>query len=640
METIPNRLDIIWCQLAQVTPFREFVTNEDIKVYLRRARSEGNAFRTDGLAALGRTLLRGLREGVFTVEGQARFRPKVGSVLPLFLYGAWSIIFNDDGSLRCHAKTSGAVDCIRQLTAVYSKLPLPYPEDRVKAVQDRFIENERVMASFPEFIPDLKANVFNPPLGGLLHGEALLASMRKRISRVLCNQDPRDIIPRHGSGASACGTRPWERYGSFRYSAAIDKIWPYSDYFFSGAAALCDGYQVLSEMEDLPRQAKVVYVPKDYRGPRLISCEPREHTYIQQGLMTLLMSTLEQNVQTRGFVNFTDQSINQQLARIGSVYANRSELPGDSLVWGVKFVAAVSGSNRSLATLDLKDASDLLRWDLVKEVFPENWSDALEACRSTSTILPCGKVVELTKHAPMGSSVCFPVMALCIWSAIKAALPPRTQVWVYGDDVIVPSQFAETAIKALTAIGLMVNIDKSFAGPTPFRESCGGEYYEGSDVTPIKLGSDMSGNTESKANLASFVNLLTFKYGSIVTHGLVECISSMTKMPIIGMRQYEYMTNDLPWCKTSWETKGNDIPFAIIGPDWLCQKTTLRKRWNKDLQRSEIRLRKRSPVNVTVNADCWSYVLRFLLIGGDLGTTSTHALARRVRYKYSWVSLV
>jgi hypothetical protein len=649
MQTSLNRLDTIWCQLTNVHPINNYVESGDRQVYSRRACSEGDSFRTDGLASLGRLLATSLRKGSFEKEIQVRFTSKKGSVLPLFLYKAWRTIFNDDGTLSGSLKTYEAVNCIRQLTLVYSKLPMPYPEDRVIAVRDRFIENERVMASFPEFIQDLEATSFAPPLGDVLHGFSLLERMRKRIARIIHLANPMEVIPRHGSGASACRTRPWERYGAPRYCAKIDKIWPYAEYFFAGYNHLVDRLDILQNMPELPRQARAVYVPKDYRGPRLISCEPRELTYVQQGLMTLLYTTLEHNVQTKGFVNFTDQSINFQLARLGSAYADStSPLAGSShLVRGARVEMTVYGENQRLATLDLKDASDLLRWDLVKRVFPPNWVDALDACRSTRTQLPCGTVVELNKHAPMGSSVCFPILALVIWSAIKAVTPPHTPVWVYGDDVIIPQRFAAVAIKALSCIGLTVNVDKSFAGSTPFRESCGGEFYSGVETTPIKLGSDMSGDMESKMNLVSFTNNIVRKYGSFACADLVQIIADMTGAPIIGRHKHLYYGPIMEWLSGDTKPADGEIPFALDGPDYLVNTATLRKRLHSSInlkkpsyQRTEYRMRTRAPVFTSVNTDDWSYVLRHLLCGGDeIGFTSIHALAKRVRYKYGWVVL-
>lgn len=688
MQTSNNRFDTLWCQLSQVTPLGDYVTDKDRKVYLRRAHSEGYQFRTTCLAALGRALLYALERGVWEGEAsaQVRFHPKQGSVLPAFLYKAFREIFTDEGSLVRSAMTSTAVDCVRQLTTVFSKLPLPYATEATKAVRDRFIENERLMSTNPNLVWDLKRSTFQTPLGVYRDGNSFLEAVRARIASVIGDVNPRDIKPSHGSGASACRTRPWERYQSFRFDAQIDKIWPFSDYFFVGSTHLCDEINKLVDAEELPRQARAVYVPKDYRGPRLISCEPRELTYIQQGLMNLLYTTLERKVQTTGLVNFTDQSLNQQLAKVGSLYSNvhhrEYRTKTSTRISGKNLYCDVIGENRELATLDLKDASDLLRWDVVKDLFPLDWVAALDACRSTRTMLPCGTVVELVKHAPMGSSVCFPVMALVIWAVITTAISAHHEngcpaypqshayvgrktggskwlqdqpVWVYGDDVIVANRHAALAMRALTLVGLQVNQDKSFYKPGgSFRESCGGEYYDGDDVTPIKLGSALNDDPDSTGTLISFVNLLTKKYGCVATASLVEFVARATGTPVIGKKAQDIGVLSMKWVCTEDALASKEFAFVLDGPNHLCNIAKLRRRKVRhrvypagpkqqlafiDQNAYEYFLLKRSPVHCKVDPDNWGSVLRALLIGGDMGITSSHALAKRVRYKYGWVRL-
>lgn len=643
METIPNRHDTIWCQLAVIAQRAGCCSATDVTVYCRRAGSEGDSFRTVCLASLGRHLLASLRTGEWKEEPSLRFKSKRGSVLPLFLYDAFKHVFSDEGVLKASVMTEVAVGHLRQLTTVFSKLPTPYAKHLDEEVQARFIANEAFISGNPGLLEDFKLSSHTLPLGGVIKGSTIIDGASRLIARILCDSDPRDINPRHGSGASACGTRPWERYGSFRYCTKIDKIWSYSDYFFSGSGHLSDNLEELESCAPLPRQAKGVLVPKDYRGGRLISEEPRELTYIQQGLMTRLVDTLQRHRLTRGYVNFTDQSINQQLARVGSIYFDPARSSGgsaviDGAVLGLEF--CISDDVCSLATLDLKDASDLLRWDLVKTVFPTHWVDALDACRSTSTRLPNGAVVELNKHAPMGSSVCFPVMALVIWSLIKAA-HPASPVWVYGDDVIVPTRIAGLAIEVLQGVGLKVNVEKSFAGPTPFRESCGREYYNGSDVTPVKLGSTMLSDLDAMSSYISFVNNMTRKYGVYQNSHMIEHASKLCDVPIVGRDAQLLGTRPLTFDTADCGEKptGSIRAFCLDGPDYLCNLGNLKRRWNADLQRFEYRLRVSRSVDVNVNTSSWSYVLRFLLQGGDTGSTNRCALARRVRYKYSWVHL-
>jgi len=653
METSTNRLDTLWCQLAVIAQRDGCATIKDISTFNRRARSEGDSFRTQCLAGLGRHILASLRNGVWNESMDVRFRRKPGSVLPLFLYDGFSRVFDDRGVLKPHSVIAEvAVNHLRQLTAVFSKLPIQCAAKLDADVQERFIANEREIELNPGLLEDFSNRLFTTPHGAVIKGSSILEKARKLIARVLCNSDPRDINPRHGSGASACGTRPWDRYGSFRYDSEIDRLWPYSSFFYASANHLVDELHNLQTIGPLPRQAKGILVPKDYRGNRLISCEPRELTYIQQGLMSLIVDTIEGSSLAQGFVNFTDQSINQQLARLGSLYCDRDAREGVTRITGshvhekhgVKYTVwtEIRNDRRALATLDLKDASDMLRWDVVQNLFPPAWSDALGVCRSTHTLLPNGKRVELRKHAPMGSSVCFPVMALTIWAVIKAAFN-RTPVWVYGDDVIVPDSYAVGAMTVLEAIGFKVNRDKSFYGATPFRESCGGEFYMGTDVTPIKLGTTMEHDLGAMSSYISFVNNITRKYGIYANQDMIEYAANLTGCPVIGPDQQVYAEDNQAFVdavKPAYAKVGeSNRAFVLDGPDHLVDYRKLKRKWHAGFQTHMYRLRVPRPVYVNVDSNSYSWVLRYFLQGGREGQNSRCALARRTRYKYGWVAI-
>jgi len=173
---------------------------------------------------------------------------------------------------------------------------------------------------------------------------------------------------------------------------------------------------------------------------------------------------VERHPLTRDNVRFTDQTPNRNAALLAS-------------------------RDGKYATLDLKEASDRVGSDLVRLLFPGNLCRYLFACRSLSTVLPTGELLKLKKFAPMGSCLCFPVMALTIWAILTAGAPnadARERIYVYGDDVIVPTATAENAIEQLESFGLKVNRDKSCTSGL-FRESCGTDAFQGVDVTPVRF---------------------------------------------------------------------------------------------------------------------------------------------------------
>ena len=77
---------------------------------------------------------------------------------------------------------------------------------------------------------------------------------------------------------------------------------------------------------------------------------------------------------------------------------------------------------------------------------------------------------------------------------------------VYGDDIIVPVEYVQAVITALEAFGLKVNRDKSFWNGK-FRESCGGDFYAGRWITPVRLRKDLPRTLRDVENVVGLVSL-------------------------------------------------------------------------------------------------------------------------------------
>jgi len=155
----------------------------------------------------------------------------------------------------------------------------------------------------------------------------------------------------------------------------------------------------------------------------------------------------------------------------------------------------------ALATLDLSEASDRVSNQLVRELtrYWPHLTDAVQATRSRRADVPGYGVQRLAKFASMGSALCFPMEAMVFLTIILRAISkelntPVTRefikglegrVRVYGDDIIVPVEYVQSVVHELQAFGLVVNMNKSF-WTGRFRESCGKEYYGGSDVSIVR----------------------------------------------------------------------------------------------------------------------------------------------------------
>jgi hypothetical protein len=58
------------------------------------------------------------------------------------------------------------------------------------------------------------------------------------------------------------------------------------------------------------------------------------------------------------------------------------------------------------------------------------------------------------------------------------------KIALYGDDIIVPTEYTDAVVHELESYGLRVNVNKSFR-QSLFRESCGADYYNGYAVRPV-----------------------------------------------------------------------------------------------------------------------------------------------------------
>lgn len=310
--------------------------------------------------------------------------------------------------------------------------------------------------------------------------------------------DPTDIIPGHGPGAVATGEKLEEKWDFTHFYPDLHAAYPYYLYMYGmrengraiHLAAEAQQYRWMKR-EEQPA-SKLVFVPKDSRGPRAICVEPLEYQFIQQGLSKKLVRALETHPLTAGRINFTDQSVNQSLALLSSVSGE----------W---------------ATIDLKDASDMVSLELVKSVIPSEIMPYLLATRTPRVKLLDGSFHDLNKYAAMGSAMCFPVEALVFWLCCVAAIrlsreapsesspslaAPTPEVFVYGDDIIVKTEHLETCIRGLQALGLVVNASKTY-GSGYFKESCGVDAWRGVMCTPLRLKKPLGrGPSEAQAHVA------------------------------------------------------------------------------------------------------------------------------------------
>jgi hypothetical protein len=481
-------------------------TKRDKAVAEARYLEEGMGFLTKTLPKLGSALDAGLRTGLFVCP--TNFHRWKQTALPAFLHGLLRKIFDSKGNILPIGKIDvAAIAEARQVLFVFYKLKRPFTAKQEKAAEDKFKEVDSLLQfEISNLAPHVRDTV----------------NLAKELLKSLFEGfNPEAFNPVHGPGIVASGEKPHEkRIFSTKYNN-IHAVYPYYRWFYVNSHHLLHTVRHYWQRHVADAGInKVLFVPKDSRGPRTIACEPLEYQFLQGGLRRALYDHIEKHPLTRGKVNFTDQSINQSLA----------------------YQASIDGK---LATLDLKDASDSVSNDLVLYLFSETGiSNRLQALRTPSSRLPSGEIVSLKKYAAMGSALCFPVEALVFWSLAQAAEIRRScevpLVFVYGDDIVCRCEAVDDIITVFKSVSLTVNVDKSsFSGF--FRESCGKDYYNGWDISYLKIRDLEVSSLHGTASLVESSNLMAERFYHKTAAEIRRFLRKNGRIIPWGYRNSEYL---------------------------------------------------------------------------------------------------
>lgn len=150
------------------------------------------------------------------------------------------------------------------------------------------------------------------------------------------------------------------------------------------------------------------------------------------------------------------------------------------------------------STVDQTSASDSISVELVDKHVPPTLRGWLKLVRTTHTLLPKRGKVALPMISTMGNGFTFPLQCAifaCIvrtsyqLSGLELPIGNKNFEWgVFGDDVIVPSTVMPKLKRLLHLLGFKLNVAKTFESG-PFRESCGGDFFAGSNVRGVYIRS-------------------------------------------------------------------------------------------------------------------------------------------------------
>jgi len=332
------------------------------------------------------------------------------------------------------------------------------------------------------------------------------------------------------------------------------------------------------------RESRLMFVPKNIKTSRSICMEPNTLMFFQQGVLSEFSKMIRSSVLGK-FIRLDDQSFNVRLSQLGS-------------------------STGLIDTLDLSSASDCLSYSLIKSIFPNSWQIVMRSTRSSHVILPNKEKHLLMKYAPMGSALCFPSQCIIFWAvSILAAchysyeldspcipfalwLTPNKvhqcitsfgsntllspvgfqPLGIYGDDICIDTRLSKIVISILTSLGFLVNEDKSFFGDQLFRESCGGFFMKGYDISPLYFTVKGVRDFITPEHVSSQVSLLNRAWD----------------------RQYRNLYRFLRSSIMTWGSERNPIPH-VSDPRFFGIRCTLpsnnhlERRYNPNYQRDEVR---------------------------------------------------
>lgn len=547
------------------------------------------------LPALGKHFDRCLSNGEYTPSHLTlgRVRRRRGQI-PEFLRGMLLLIFNESGDLKENYDVQ-AVFFVRQILFAAKKAHLDCSVEAVRTEVQNFFDidsslpepeafwqkEEATKAEFAEATPGFQASprylakvAANPAKAELL--STLLVNLdlvSGLITTTLGEYMYSEWRFKHGPGAISEATGPVNKYSFTNWSNLLEREYPLADCGFHNYASWAGN--CIEPATGRPRltsevpASRLIAVPKTFTKPRLIAAEPSEHQWCQQNLWHYFRTRVERTW-IGDLIRFSDQTYNQSVCLEGSKEGN-------------------------IATIDLSAASDRVTCHAVAQLFRSN-PRLLRCLQATRTQYISQNIrsdipgrVRLRKFSTMGSACTFPVesllfLALTLASiATKRRMKPSARnfrdligsVAVFGDDICCPEDSRELLLDALEVCDFKVNTDKSF-WTGKFRESCGIDAIGGVVITPAYWRMSNDGTPESFASNAEVANNFYKKF-LVNTASYLDSTNGRHKLPLVTV------------------DSGSLGRKSFVDPT---SSRVLKTRWNKDLQRFEVRvpvLRVRAP---------------------------------------------
>lgn len=531
-----------------------------------------------------------LSAGFFNSTGYPSVLPMCCSGEPQLFRALYELVFDfesDTLTQGIHAirydADPNAIFFLRTFLYLYKKLEVECPRDKIldavkdfKAIDQGLREPSLHWDAHPVFFESSLGIHRRILFANVLFGEdmdqvsdkssyfgmaKLVVSNLDAVSSILWSRVPsldfEGIVPSHGPGAVADLRGSEDKYKLPSWPHKLEWFFPHSQFAYSDEEyAKSDSLWYPGTLEV---RGKLTAVPKTYKAPRLITVEPTSHQFLQQGLLQWLRHHMPQPL--RYCIDFQSQIPSRDAAR-------KSSIDGLS------------------ATVDLSSASDRLSlWTVERAIRSTSVLKALYATRTSVVEDNTGTggfdFFTMKKFAGQGSAVTFPVQSIvyatCCIAAVLSAnswVPNERNirrasklVRVFGDDIVVPTRALLHLDIIFKLLELKINVGKThYQGG--FRESCGGDYFRGYDVTPLYLRT--LGQDEQAGTLTSLVDVSNNAYSK----GLWFTSEAILKMIPAESRRLLCISNVPQACLT----------LRTFTDQYLASK----ERYNKRLHRGEI----------------------------------------------------
>lgn len=297
------------------------------------------------------------------------------------------------------------------------------------------------------------------------------------------------FLPRHGPGAVVEGCKTLgEKFLALHFTPSqVNFLDTYQLWENVMDGCLSQPYLSRDPIElSTDSICETVWVKKSWKTFRTISKETVTNQWLQQGVGHCIDDELRFGKSGLSYwYALSTEDVNRWLAYEGSIDGN-------------------------YATIDLSAASDRIALEHFDTLFADTWLwDCAHMCRSPYTTARGYEDQPRLqrKFAPMGSRLCFPVESAIFAAICEGCVRENLHIptyrlqrtapigAVYGDDIVIRYDLFDAVMTRLVQFGFVPNERKSYGNTDGlyFRESCGIECLNGTDVTPVLLSREFPG---------------------------------------------------------------------------------------------------------------------------------------------------